>query len=150
MIDIFINEFKEKDKDISQIKLNLLKQEILSNNNTKKIINILDEIIFEINNKIVEQKKRILNKLKNDEINMKLYENIKEMQKAIHYTEESLIINKKENQILAICEDFDHTKREMEINMEEMKFNYEILSKMKDELPGIKSFKGNINEIKAI
>ena len=35
---------------ITQIKLNLLEQEILSNNNTKKIINILDEIIFEINN----------------------------------------------------------------------------------------------------
>ena len=46
IIDVFINEFKEKDKDISQIKLNLLEKETSNNNNTKRIINRLDEVIF--------------------------------------------------------------------------------------------------------
>ena len=80
---------------------------------------------------------------------MKLYENIKEMQKTIHYTEESLIISEKENQIREICEILEHTKKQREIDIEEMKFNYEMLLKLKDEdeLPGIKSFKGDTNEI---
>lgn len=43
----------------------------------------MDEMIFETNNKIIKQKKRIINELKNDEINMKLYEKIKEMEKTI-------------------------------------------------------------------
>ena len=44
-------------------------------------------------------------------INVKLYENIKEMQKAIHCTEESLIINEKENKIHRICEETAHIRK---------------------------------------
>jgi len=69
VIDIFINEFKEKDKEINQLKLNLLDKEILIEKNDKQIKNIINENIYEINNTIIS-KEQIISK----ELNQKIYD----------------------------------------------------------------------------
>ena len=147
IIDAFTKNVNSKDKDFSQIKINLLEQEKSININTKRIINILDDISFEMNNKIIEQEKNILKELKNDEINMKLYEKIKEMEKAIYYNEQSLILNDKEREIKMIIQENEHEKIRRYIEFEDIDFNHKMLEKLKDEFPEIKSFKGDINKI---
>ena len=147
IIDAFTKDVNSKDKDFSQIKINLLEQEKSININTKRIINILDDISFEMNNKIIEQEKNILKELKNDEINMKLYEKIKEMEKAIYYNEQSLILNDKERDIKMIIQRNEHEKKRRYIEFEDIDFNHKMLEKLKDEFPEIKSFKGDINKI---
>ena len=147
IIDAFTKNVNSKDKDFSQIKINLLEQEKSININTKRIINILDDISFEMNNKRIEQEKNILKELKNDEINMKLYEKIKEMEKAIYYNEQSLILNDKERDIKMIIQRNEHEKKRRYIEFEDIDFNHKMLEKLKDEFPEIKSFKGDINKI---
>ena len=147
IIDAFTKNVNSKDKDFSQIKINLLEQEKSININTKRIINILDDISFEMNNKRIEQEKNILKELKNDEINMKLYEKIKEMEKAIYYNEQSLILNDKESEIKMIIQENEHEKIRRYIEFEDIDFNHKMLEKLKDEFPEIKSFKGDINKI---
>ena len=147
IIDAFTKDVNSKDKDFSQIKINLLEQEKSININTKRIINILDDISFEMNNKRIEQEKNILKELKNDEINMKLYEKIKEMEKAIYYNEQSLILNDKERDIKMIIQRNEHEKKRRYIEFEDIDFNHKMLEKLKDEFPEIKSFKGDINKI---
>ena len=52
VIDLFINEFKQKDEEINEIKINLLEQEISNNYNDKEIKNI-NENIFKINDNMI-------------------------------------------------------------------------------------------------
>jgi len=111
---------------------------MLININTKRIINILDDILFEINNKRIEQEKNLLKELKKDEIHMKLYEKIKEMEKTICYNEQSLILNEKEKQIQEILEINGYEKKRLSFEIEKMHFNQKILEKLKDEFPEIK------------
>ena len=46
IIDVFINEFKEKDKKINQITINLLEEEVLIENKDKQIKSMVEENIM--------------------------------------------------------------------------------------------------------
>ena len=137
-VDIFINEFKQKDEDINEIKINLYEKEILNNYHDKEIKNIYENI-FKINDDIIEQKKYLLNELykNNKDINLKINERINKNKEKLYNLEAeifSLICEKEKN----IKEIIEKNEKETKIGLNKLICEEEIYRILKDEIPEIK------------
>ena len=137
-VDIFINEFKQKDEDINEIKINLYEKEILNNYHDKEIKNIYENI-FKINDDIIKQKNYLLNELykNNKDINLKINERINKNKEKLYNLEAeifSLICEKEKN----IKEIIEKNEKERKIELNKLICEEEIYRILKDEIAEIK------------
>ena len=143
IIDVFINEFKEKDKKITQITINLLEQEILIENKDKQIKKMMEENIFEINNKIIEQEQKIIKDLnqKFNNLNKELKQ-LKERQTYnINNLEEKFLVklNEMKEELYGIINHNNEIQRVIKgIEKSELYNEIKIYLALEEEIPEIK------------
>ena len=143
IIDVFINEFKEKDKKINQITINLLEEEVLIENKDKQIKSMMEENIYNINNKIIEQEQKIIKDInqKYNDLNKEMIQLIKRQITRICNYEENFLA--KMNKMRAILYGIikQNIEMQMSINEIEKKGLYneiKIYLALEEEIPEIK------------